>query len=407
MANFLRHNDNSRQTPRGICLKGNITSKEKCHICGSRLVNDERRQGLFCESHPQVGAVKSFIVRFGQPIYKCFNNYPEAIQFLYGLRYKTVEGTFDANDYKKDAPNGFLSLSEKYLRTKSKKASFRDIKRYINLAAKHWKTKSVKDINGADIEDFLLSIPDISEKTRHNYKTQLSDFWTWLLKRGVINLSQMPNFPDIEYELGYRQIIDWETQVQILDIIKQISDKNPKIWFGIELLASYPILRPGDLLRIREGDIDTKNSTITIHNPTKRKNQFKTVRLIEEHNDLCIKLKSEYPGLPSIPFFRHVVGVKSVKPDQPFGNKLFYKYWIKACEQVGIEGVDLYAGTRHTTTTEIARRYGSENAMKASDHQTNKAFKRYCQHQDDIAFDMAVAAKKSKQKLNNIIRFTG
>ncbi|MGA8179398.1 MAG: hypothetical protein WB792_05020 [Desulfobacterales bacterium] len=138
-----------------------------------------------------------------------------------------------------------------------------------------------------------------------------------------------------------------------------------------------------------------------------QKNNFKSVRLVEQHNDFIKVLKSEYPGHPNMSFFRHVSGVKVVKSDQAFGNKLFYKYWIKACKQLGIEGVDLYAGTRHTTTTEIARRYGSEYAMKASDHQTNRAFKRYCQHQDDIAFEMAVAAKKSKQELNNVIKLTG
>ena len=407
MAFHSERGDNPLLYQRRLCLKGNITTKEKCSICRGGLVHDEKRQGLFCKDHPQIGAIKIFIVRFGQEIYRRYNNYQEAIQFLYGLRYKTIEGSFDINDYKKDAPNGFQSLSTKYLRSKTKKASYRDIKRYIDKAALHWKTKNIKDINSVDIEDYLFSIPNISEKTRHNHKTQLSDFWTWLLTRRIINLSQMPVFPVIEYELGYRKIIDWDTQEKLLKIIKRISKENPKVWLGIELLATYPILRPGDLLRIKEVDVDTKNGIIKIHNPTKSKNIFKSVRLVEQHIDYLKQLKSEYPGHPNMPFFRHVSGVKGVKCDQAFGSKLFYKYWVRACEQLGIEGVDLYGGTRHTTTTEIARRWGSENAMKASDHQTNKAFLRYCQHQDDIAFEMAVAAKKSKQELNNVIKLTG
>ena len=108
-----------------------------------------------------------------------------------------------------------------------------------------------------------------------------------------------------------------------------------------------------------------------------------------------------------MPFFRHVSGVSGVKSDQAFGNKLFYKYWIKACKEIGIEGVDMYGGTRHSTTTETARRHGSDKAKKASGHQTNKAFERYCQYQDDIAYEMAVAVKKSKQELNNVIKLTG
>jgi hypothetical protein len=52
-----------------------------------------------------------------------------------------------------------------------------------------------------------------------------------------------------------------------------------------------------------------------------------------------------------------------VRPGQPFGNKYLYKGWIKACENLGVEGLDLYGGTRHTTTTELAKRYGREAAM--------------------------------------------
>ncbi len=60
-------------------------------------------------------------------------------------------------------------------------------------------------------------------------------------------------------------------------------------------------------------------------------------------------------------------------------------------------GLDLYGGTRHTTTTEIARQAGSDNARKASAHETNKAFDRYCQFQDDTSFQMAKIVK-GKQK---------
>lgn len=56
-------------------------------------------------------------------------------------------------------------------------------------------------------------------------------------------------------------------------------------------------------------------------------------------------------------------------------------------------GLDLYGGTRHTTTTEIARRAGTINARKASAHESNKAFDRYCQYQEDTAFDMAKIVK--------------
>jgi len=65
--------------------------------------------------------------------------------------------------------------------------------------------------------------------------------------------------------------------------------------------------------------------------------------------------------------------------------------------------LDLYRSTRHTTTTEIARRAGTENARKASAHETNKAFDRYCQFQNDTAFQMAKVIKRpNKQHYNTL-----
>ncbi len=49
-----------------------------------------------------------------------------------------------------------------------------------------------------------------------------------------------------------------------------------------------------------------------------------------------------------------------------------------------------------TVTTEIARRAGTKNARKASAHETNKAFDRYCQFEDDIAFKVAKIVKDKK-----------
>ena len=80
-----------------------------------------------------------------------------------------------------------------------------------------------------------------------------------------------------------------------------------------------------------------------------------------------------------------------------FGPKYLSKWWHKACAKLEIEGLDLYGGTRHTTTTELAKMVGREGARKASGHETNKAFDRYCQVQDNTALKMAqVVAKRRK-----------
>jgi len=385
-------------------MDGAITTREKCAICGGNLVHDEKRHGLFCKEHPQISA-RRFIVRFPGKVFLNFKSYAKAAQELNGLRYKKACRTFDPADYQRDKPNSFRSLVEKYLKTKEKTCkSYKDIKRGILQALEYFQETNVKDITGADIEDYLLSIQNISEKTRFNKKSNLSDFWKWLVRRGVINQAQMPLFPHISFDLGYRKVTDWETQSKIIAEIERIS-KNPKVAFGVELLAMYPALRPGDLLKIKEENIDLKHSEIVIHDPTKRKNQFKQILLIPEHVEKFEQLKKQYPGFPKLVFFRHVPGVQGTKPDQPFGEKMFYKRWVQACENLGIDGLDLYAGTRHTSITEIARRYGETNAIKTSGHQTNKAFERYCRVQDHTALEMAKARAEIVKSGCDVIDF--
>jgi len=372
---------------KGVCMKGNITTREKCFVCKKNLIHDEKRHGCFCPEHPQVGAT-TFVVRFGADIYRRFNSYQMAEQFLIGLRYKTGEGSFDPNDYKKENPNGFRALSEKYLNRKKTRKSFSNIRNYIKVATEHWGDTNVKYINGADIEDFLFSIEDISEKTRANYKSTLSDFWTYIHKRKVITIAQMPEFPEIEYDLGYRNFTTWEEQTRILETIKKMVP-NPKQWFGIELLSVYTKLRPKDLLKLTEGDIDLESGILFVHYPTKKKNSLLTVRLAPDHIEKFRELKDQYPALPSVKFFRHIDGISGVENDAPFGEKYFYKAWIAACKKLGIEGLDLYGGTRHTTTTEIGKLQGKDAAKKHSGHRTNKAFERYCQMDEQESADMA------------------
>ena len=54
---------------------------------------------------------------------------------------------------------------------------------------------------------------------------------------------------------------------------------NEKIWFGCELLRTHTNMRPGDLLRMTEVDINTDAGVILVWRPTKKKNQRKTVRM--------------------------------------------------------------------------------------------------------------------------------
>jgi hypothetical protein len=66
-----------------------------------------------------------------------------------------------------------------------------------------------------------------------------------------------------------------------------------------------------------------------------------------------------------------------VADNAPFGIKYFYKWWIKACANLGIEGVDLYGGTRHSSVRALRKYRSPEEITRAAMSETNKAFERY------------------------------
>ncbi len=61
-----------------------------------------------------------------------------------------------------------LIVHDKYLKLKLKQnlKSYKEARRHIKVAQDYFGDRNVKEINGADIEDYLYSIDGISEKTR-------------------------------------------------------------------------------------------------------------------------------------------------------------------------------------------------------------------------------------------------
>ena len=189
-----------------------------------------------------------------------------------------------------------------------------------------------------------------------------------IVRREVIN--QAPNFPVINVKLAYRQVIGKETQVAILAEIRRIAPF--KVWLGIKWLCTYISIRPGELVQIREQDIDTENRYLYIHHS--KTGDTKPVPILDEDVELY---RQSNPGFPRSFYFRHNTGKGGVKNGQRYGEKLFYKWWKRACENLGVQNVDLYGGTRHSSAVALRNHFSPEQIKQGTMHQTNKAFERY------------------------------
>jgi integrase len=350
-------------------MKGGIYTDQKCTVCGA-VLRDDGRKKLSCPDHPDQIA-NNLRVHFGK-VKRRFKSYPEAQRFLTGLRYKTDEQTFDERDYSSDKPLSFSNLAVKWLDVKKetvRPSSYRNLRNYIMKASEAWGHSNIKHIGYGEIEDLLLAQgKQLSSKTIANMKSGLHDFFQWLVKRDVIH--QIPSFPEIKVKLAYRQTIGKETQFAVLKEIERIAPF--KVWLGIKWLCTYIAIRPGELVQIREQDVDTENRYIYIHHS--KTGETKPVPILDEDVELFKQVK---PGFPRSYFFRHETGKGGVKNGQKYGEKFFYKWWKKACDNLRIEGVDLYGGTRHSSAIALREHFSPEQIKQGTMHQTNKAFERY------------------------------
>jgi integrase len=355
-------------------------------------------------------------VRFGK-ITKNFKRYEHttkphrdqtpAERFLNGLRYEVDKGTFDYRDYRKDRPLGFSNLATLWLEKKAEKdikpKTLKGLENTISQACKVWGNRNIKTIGFADIEDFLFSRKDIREKTRANMKSCLNDFWQWLRKRGYLTVDQMPDFPEVSFELGYRNITDIETQQKIINEVGRIADPiNPRIKFGVHCLSVYVAIRPSELINIKEKHINLNLGCVLIPNPKEK--TPKTIFLLKEDIEF---IKDQVRGMPEMYFFRHVKGNGGAKPGQKFGKDYLYKFWKKACSNLGIEGVDLYGGTRHTTVSALGKVLTPEQIKAGTMHATNKAFERYFQRSAEDCLTVYRKVSELTGTNNELITFPG
>lgn len=361
-------------------MKGSIYTSECCPVCRSKLAHSEDRDGFTCKMHPSEHPVvipKKCAVKFGRDIFRRFQVYREARQFLEGLRYKTVEGSFDARDYKQANPMGFANQVDRYMARKEQtnpKHCRDNIRPAFKKAIKAWGNRSIKTIGFAEIDDFIFGLK-LSNKTLHNYVSILHDFFNWVHEREGIPI---PKMPKIKYELGWRKIVSIDTQQQILEEVRRISaHRSVKIWLGIRWLCTYIAFRPAELLSLKESQINVSGFFVV---PSPKEKQPKLIAMLQED----VELFNSFPrALDSdLPFFRHDKPHGPTKAGDPYNRKMLYHWWKKACKNLGIEGVDLYGGCRHSSSTALSEHFSEQEIMASGTmHKTNKAARRYIQGQ--------------------------
>lgn len=355
-------------------MKGSIHSDQTCPVCGSRFKSVEPR-GLFCPNHLKQSPHR-FVVRYGQ-ITKRFDSYKEAHQFLTLLRAEEGSGQFDARDYQvKGKPLAFDRLTREWLGVKAgsiRPKTLGAIKNALGHAEASFGGANIKSIRYAHIEDFIIGV-NLAPKSKANTLAILKQFWAWVVAR--YDIQPIKTWPVISQpQMRFRNTVSIQNQELILAEVKKITETTrPRSWLAIKWLMTYINVRPGEMINLKEGHVDRGRGLLIIPGPIAKERRDKIIPLLDEDRELIAELPLYFD--PDHAFFRHTSGRYA---GQPLGNQRLYRDWKMACKAVGIENVDLYGGTKHSTAMGLRLNNAAtyEEIRKITGHTTNKAFDRY------------------------------
>jgi len=309
-------------------------------------------------------------------VYRRFQDKNEAEGFLSELRYREYHKIFDARDYRASKPLGFRNLANEWLAMRTKQVRCPNSLIYhMGYAKAFFENKNIKDIQFSELESFYLSLPErLSEKTKANIFTTLHAFFTWIVKREKRDRHylEMPEFPIIRFELRRRKTISRDQQLAILDWLSKAAPY--KVWLAIKWLMTYISIRPGELIEIKEGDIDRELGVIYVRDNKGRRT--KTIPLLDDDKTIVQQYQR---NLPYAYFFTHERR-KGVAPHQRhrFGKRCLYTWWQRACRDLELRHIDLYGGTRHSTVQWLRLQGRTpEEIKRATMHTTTKSFNRY------------------------------
>ena len=168
------------------------------------------------------------------------------------------------------------------------------------------------------------------------------------------------------------------------------------------------------MISLTERQVDRARGVLIIPHPKEKRP--KIIPLIKNDREILLSIPLYYN--PNAPFFRHEGGISGATPGEPFGPRQLYRAWKRACSVLGIDGVDLYGGTKHSTAMGVRKLATFEEVRLMTGHRTNPSFERYFRTEGDalqtlytkrdaaIEADNALITDSDNPKEAKVLNFT-
>ncbi len=243
-----------------------------------------------------------------------------------------------------------------------------------------WVGRTIYDIDYAALEDWSLWLADrgLSPKTRRNVLGALRSFLGWLGRRKEIR--EVPEFPWPKVDEHRPRVLSIEEQDAILTAIAEEER-------GIFLALAHLGLRPGEARALEVADYH--NGWLTVDKAVKGSHGSAPIRGTKTGN-----VKHLPVGGPLAAWIDRHVNLRDRLARKPlfFNPRTGRRWshwalrdrWIRAAQSVGIEGVRLYEGTKHTMATDAVRRGVTERALQTFlGHRDVRSTRQYARLSDD------------------------
>ena len=256
---------------------------------------------------------------------------------------------------------------------------------------------SVNEIDYGILEDWSLWLADrgLSAKTRRNVMGGFRSFLGWLHKRGAVR--EIPEFPLPRAQEHEPRILSIEDQDRILSAI-------PLAERGIFLALALLGIRPGEGRALDASDF--RDGWLMIDKATKGPEAGAVIRgtktgkgkRIPAGEALVGWIESQVDGstrLQRAPLF------VNPRTGRRWSHWALRDRWIRAAKSVGIQGVRLYEGTKHTMATDAVRRGVSERALQAFlGHSDARSTRRYARMSDEALVSVLRPSPSSPNGVN-------
>ncbi len=241
---------------------------------------------------------------------------------------------------------------------------------------------SIHEVTFGVLEDWetWLSRRGLSPKTRRNILGAFRTFLAWLKKRGEIR--EVPEFP-------WPRAAEYEPRILSIEDLDRVLDAIPSVERGIFLALAHLGLRPGEARALDVADYDFGTGWLRIDKAMKGTNLNAPIRgtktgkgkrlpvgatvaqWIEGNVDTASRLMR-------VPLFTNP------RAGTRWSHWALTDAWKRATEAVGVAGVKLYEGTKHTMATDAVRRGVGERQLQAFlGHKDARSTRRYARLGDE------------------------